>query len=95
MYWIRDIEILAGQKKFKSLGDNALEIEFDIPFSDKEEPDVSEITIYNLSDDTIANIKRDGYILVNAGYKELNNKGNILTGEIEDVETKWQGVDKV
>ena len=95
MYWIRDVEVLAGQKKFESLGDNALEIEFDIPFSDKEEPDVSEITIYNLSDDTIAEIKRDGYIFVNAGYKELNNKGNILTGEIEDIETTWSGLDKL
>lgn len=95
MFWIRDIEVLAGQKKFESLGDNALEIEFDINFSDKEEPDVSEITIYNLSDETISDIKRDGYIYVNAGYKELENKANILTGEIEDIETSWSGLDKI
>ena len=95
MYWIRDIEVLAGQKRFESLGDNQLEIEFDIPFSDSKEPDVSEVVIYNLSNETIEDIKRDGYIYVNAGYKHLNNKGNILTGEIEDIVTEWQGVDKV
>lgn len=95
MYWIRDVEILAGQKKFESLGDNALSIEFDIPFGEKEEPDISEVKIYNLSDDSINDIKRDGYIYVNAGYKEAKNKANVLTGEIEDIKTEWQGLDKV
>lgn len=92
--WIRDIEVLAGQKKFTNIGDNALEIDFEIPFSDKKDPDISTITIYNLSEDTINDIKRDGYMLVNAGYKELGNKANILTGEIENVEVSWQGLDK-
>lgn len=95
MYWIRDIEVLAGQKRFANTGDNALEIEFEIPFSDKKEPDVSEVTIYNLSDETINDIKRDGYIYVNAGYVGLDNKGNILTGEIEHVDTTWQNLDKL
>lgn len=92
--WIRDIEVLAGQKKFTNIGENALEIDFEIPFSDKKEPDISTVTIYNLSEDTINDIKRDGYVYVNAGYKELGNKANILTGEIEDLEVSWQGLDK-
>lgn len=95
MHWIRDIDVFAGGKKFESLGENALEIELDIAFSDEEEPDVSEVTIYNLSDSTINEIKNQGYCLVNAGYKALGNKGNILTGEIEEVETTWQNLDKV
>lgn len=95
MFWIHDIEVLAGQKKFVTLGENALDIDFDIPFSDQEEPDVAEIRIYNLTDDTISDIERDGYLYVNAGYKELENKANIFTGEIEDVDTEWQGLDKV
>lgn len=95
MYWIREIEVLAGGKKFESTGENALEIDFNISFNDKEEPDVSEITIYNLSDSTIEQIKRDGYLLLNAGYRELGNKANILTGEIEEIKTEWQGLDKV
>lgn len=94
MFWIRDIEVLAGGKKFESLGENGLSIDFDINFSDGKEPDVSEVTIYNLSDDSINQIKKDGYCIVNAGYKKLGNKGNILSGDIEEVTTTWQGLDK-
>lgn len=36
-YWIRDIDVMAGGKKFSSLGDNALEIEFEIGFSNEKE----------------------------------------------------------
>lgn len=95
MFWIRDIEVLAGGKKFESLGENGLSIDFDISFGDSKEPDVSEVTIYNLSDDSINQIKKDGYCIVNAGYKSLGNKGNILSGDIEEVNTSWQGLDKL
>nr|DAL26890.1 MAG TPA_asm: major tail protein [Caudoviricetes sp.] len=95
MFWIRDVDVFAGGKKFESLGDNGLDIEFDINFGDSKEPDVSEITIYNLSDDSINQIKKDGYCLVNAGYKQMGNKANILTGDIEEVATEWSGVDKL
>lgn len=95
MFWIRDIEVLAGDKKFESLGENGLTIDFDINFSDGKEPDVSEVIIYNLSDDSINQIKKDGYCIVNAGYKSLGNKGNILSGDIEEVTTTWQGLDKL
>lgn len=94
MFWIRDLEVLAGGKKFETLGKNGLEIDFDIIFSDGKEPDVSEVTIYNLSDDSINQIKKDGYCIVNAGYKHMGNKGNILSGDIEEVTTTWQGLDK-
>lgn len=95
MYWIRQIEVLAGQKKFTNIGKNALEIEFDISFNDKKEPDVSTVTIYNLSDATINDIKKDGYLYLNVGYKNEGNTANILTGEIEDIETTWSGLDKL
>ncbi|MDU3009551.1 MAG: hypothetical protein E7B42_01150 [Peptoniphilus harei] len=95
MYWIRDIDVLAGGKKFQSLGENALEIDFDIPFNDKEEPDVSEVTIYNLSEDSINEIKKQGYCIVNAGYREMGNKACVVSGDIEDVTTDWEGLDKV
>lgn len=95
MFWIRDIDVLAGGKKFQSLGDNALEIDFDIPFNDKEEPDVSEVTIYNLSEDSINEIKKQGYCIVNAGYREMGNKACVVSGDIEDVTTDWEGLDKV
>ena len=94
-YWIQQIEVLAGQKKFTNEGKDALEIEFDIPFSNNKEPDIAEITIYNLSDSSIEQIKKDGYIMVNAGYKQLGNIANIFTGQIEEVATEWLYVDKV
>lgn len=94
-YWTQIIEVMAGQKKFVNHGDEALEIEFDIPFSDSKEPDVAEIIIYNLSDSSIEQIKKDGYIMVNAGYKDLGNVANIFTGEVEEVSTEWLNVDKV
>ena len=86
---------MAGQKKFTNEGKDALEIEFDIPFSNNKEPDIAEITIYNLSDSSIEQIKKDGYIMVNAGYKQLGNIANIFTGQIEEVATEWLYVDKV
>lgn len=95
MYWIQETEVLAGGKKFVNYGEDALDIEFDIPFTDKEEPDVSTVTIYNLSEGTISGIEKEGYIFVNAGYREMHNRANILTGNIEKVETTWQGVDKI
>ena len=94
-YWIQQIEVMAGQKKFTNEGKDALEIEFDIPFSNNKEPDIAEITIYNLSDSSIEQIKKDGYIMVNAGYKQLGNIANIFTGQIEEVATEWLYVDKV
>ena len=94
MFWIRDIEVLAGGKKFESLGKNGLDIDLDINFSDGKDPDVSEVTIYNLSDDSINQIKKDDYCIVNAGYKHMGNKGNVLSGDIEEVTTTWQGLDK-
>ena len=95
MFWIRDIDVLAGGKKFQSLGENALEIDFDISFNDKEEPDVSEVTIYNLSEDSINEIRKQGYCIVNAGYREMGNKACVVSGDIEDVTTDWEGLDKV
>ncbi len=95
MYWIREIEVLAGGKKFESTGDRGLDIDLNISFGDKEEPDVSEVTIYNLSDHSINEIEKQGYCVVNAGYKELGNIANVLSGDIEDVNTDWQGLDKV
>lgn len=93
--WIRQIEVLSGNKKFVNYGENALEIDFDIPFSDKKEPDVAEINIYNLSRSSVNEIRDEGYVYVNAGYKNLGNVGNIFTGQIEEVIPSWQGVDKL
>lgn len=93
-YWIQDIDVLAGGKKFSSIGDNAIDIDFEINFSNAKEPDVNTVTIYNLSDSSINMIRDQAYIIVAAGYKELGNKATIAEGTIEDIEVKFSGLDK-
>lgn len=95
MYWIRQIEVIAGGKVFESIGDNALDIEFDVPFSDKNEPDVSTITIYNLSESSINSIEKQGTVSLTAGYRELHNMAEILSGQIENIKTEFKSLDKV
>ena len=89
-FWIREVNLKAGDKEFT--GDK-FEIDFRVPFSTKEEPDISEIRIYNLSDSTIESIGAKAYVILNAGYK--GDVGNILSGKIENISTEWQGVDKI
>lgn len=89
-FWIREVNLKAGDKEFT--GDK-FEIDFRVPFSTKEEPDISEIRIYNLSNSTIESIEAKAYVILNAGYK--GDVGNILSGKIESINTVWEGVDKV
>ena len=95
MYWIRQIEVKAGGKIFESIGDNALDIDFEIPFSDKNEPDVSTISIYNLSEDSINSIEKQGNVSVSAGYRDMHNVAEVLSGQIESIKTEWKNLDKV
>lgn len=93
-YWLQDIDVYAGGKKFQSLGDNALDIKFDVSFSNQKEPDVNSVTIFNLSDSSINEIKKQAYVILSAGYKELGNKAVIAEGKIEDVDVSFNGLDK-
>lgn len=88
--WIRQIELTAGGKSFT--GDK-FTIEFRVPFSVSEDPDISEVVIYNLSKESIAAIKSKAYTILNVGYK--GDIGNILSGKIEAVSSKWEKVDKI
>lgn len=69
-----------------------LDLEFDIPFSDSEEWDEAEISVYNLATNTISQFKYNDTITVTAGYKD--DTGLIFSGRICSVKTKWQGNDK-
>lgn len=68
-------------------------IELDLPFDSGSDADVNNIKIYNLSDQTISRITKDKYVVVQAGYE--GDVGTVALGTIEDVSTKWQGVDKI
>lgn len=89
-FWDRQIRLRAGDKEFN--GDD-FDIEFNVPFSNSEHPDVAEITIYNLGKSSIASIKGKAYTHLDVGYGK--DVGSILIGNIESVSTESNGVDKV
>lgn len=85
----RFAEVVAGAVKANS--DN-LTIQFEVPFDDDTEPNESKIDIYNLTDNTINQIKRGLKATLNAGYR--SDRGVILSGYISKVLTSRSGVDK-
>lgn len=70
-----------------------LDVEFEIPFDDDTEADEAEIIVYNISDLTIQNIKKDAQISVTAGYG--SDTGVILSGVISKVKTYYSVEDRV
>lgn len=88
-FWKRKAEVLIAGKKY-SLDD--VEIDFKVEFDDDPEPNISEITIYNLSDSSISTIKKGSSIILNVGYE--GDVGTILLGKVEKSVTTWESVDK-
>ena len=70
-----------------------LDVEFTVPFDDDMEPNEAEITIYNLADNTIKQLKKDDVLTIEAGYK--GDTGVLFTGFITKIKTKHDGPDKV
>lgn len=85
----RVTEIITSDLKMSS---ETLEIEFNIPFDDDPDPNISEIVVYNLSDTTLSKLKKGVKITMNAGYK--NDKGVILSGYISKVSSEKGGADR-
>lgn len=69
-----------------------LDIEFTVPFDDDIEANEAQILIYNLSQNTISQLKYNAPITITAGYK--GDTGVIFSGFISKVTTKFDGVDK-
>ena len=89
-FWIRQTEAIIGNRSFHS---NDFEMEFKVEFDDKDDPNVSEVKIYNLSQGTISSMKKDTPVILNAGYQ--GDVGTILQGTIEKISSQVQGVDKI
>ena len=68
-----------------------LEIKFEGEFNEDPEPNIFEVSIYNLSKDSIQSINVGQKILLNAGYSD--NIGSISGGFITKVETDTSKVD--
>lgn len=91
----RIIDLKMGDLEFENSNINnpkGFDISFRIPFEAEDEPDVSEISIYNLKDETINSIRSKGYVILNAGYE--GQVGNLLSGKIEHIDTIRRGLDK-
>lgn len=76
-----------------TIDNEELDCEFDIPFDDDTEADEAEIIVYNISDTTIQNIKRDAQISVTAGYGD--DTGIIFSGIISKVRSYYSDNDRV
>lgn len=86
----RVVEVMTGNVLFSL---SQYTIEGTVPFDNDGLPNESEIRIWNLSQTTLNNIKKNDVLMINAGY--TGDIGMILHGRISAVRTKWEGVDKV
>lgn len=71
----------------------SLDVEFTVPFDDDMEPNEAEIVVYNLSDNTVKQLKKDAVITIEAGYK--GDTGILFRGYISTVKTTYEDADKV
>ena len=74
-----------------TLDNNDLDIEFTIPFDDDVIPNEVEISVFNLSKNTISQLKNNEVITVEAGYGD--DTGVIFSGRISHVKTNREGCD--
>lgn len=88
--WGRMAIIESNNVKLKS---SELDFEFEIKFDDNLESEESEIIVYNLSTNTINQLKAGAGITIKAGYGD--DIGLIFDGYIKKVSTKRQNADKV
>lgn len=69
-----------------------LEIDFNIAFNADDEQPVNDVSIVNLTPETIRGIGNGQTVILNAGYGD--NMGNVLVGKISDTSTASSGVDR-
>lgn len=87
--FMRFVEIHVGNRIFNG---NDFEIAFEVPFDDDSEVNETVFEIYNLSSNTINNMKKNEKVVINAGYR--SSYGMILSGTISKKETKLEDVDQ-
>ena len=76
-----------------TLNSDTLDVEYIVPFDDDMEPNEAEIIVYNLSDNTIEQLKKDAEISIESGYQ--GDTGVLFKGYISKVKTTHEGSDKV
>lgn len=76
-----------------TISSETLDVEFVVPFDDDMEPNEAEIIVYNMSDNTIKQLKKGATISIEAGYK--GDTGVLFNGFISKIKTAPDGVDKM
>lgn len=71
----------------------SLDCEFTVKFDDDTQADTAEITIYNLTNETINRFKSKGKITIEAGYDK--DTGVVFSGYIISKKTEWKNMDKI
>lgn len=77
-----------------SIDSDNLTMNFEVIFDDDTDPNESTIEIYNLSNSTIAYLKRNERVTLTAGYK-TDGRGVILSSRISSVRSPRDGVDRI
>ena len=75
-----------------TISSETLDVEFDVPFDDDMEPNEAEIVVYNLSDNTIKQLKKSAEITIEAGYE--SDTGVLFKGFISKIKTEYDDADK-
>lgn len=88
--WGSVATISCGNVTLKS---SELDFEFTIPFDNNLEANEGEIIVYNLSDNTIKQLKNKASLSIVAGYE--GDTGVIFKGYICKVSTTYEGADKL
>lgn len=86
----RNVEVIVEDKIIKYPD---LDLSFSVNFDTGSDANVGNIKVYNLSRKSINLLKKDKILKIKAGYKE--DLGEIFSGVISSVTTKWENSDKV
>lgn len=88
-----DVSVDNGKQKGRYTNSD-LHIEFEVPFDDDPKPNISKINIFNLSRNSIAQIKKNSNITLTAGYK-TDGTGVILQGKCTRCMTYKNGTETI
>lgn len=85
----RVVEVIVSGREFNN---ELIDIDFMYDFDDELENNVSEINLWNVSDDTINRIEKGAEVILKAGYGD--DVGVILIGKVGEVEVNHYSVDR-
>ena len=72
---------------------DSIDMDFDVFFDSRsQEPDISQVILYNLSPDSRAKLEKGQIVTLTAGYKD-GDRGSILVGEVADFRFRRTGPD--